>query len=103
MQWHVHDNLCFTDDPVAPQVAGLTRPDGTCRAAAGQTRESPMIHVWITPNACGPFAALEGVGAGDPRGRGALVRPRPRLVTARSTSAAEPTDGTPAGVENDGL
>ena len=23
-----------------------------------------MIHVWITPTPCGPFAALEGVGAG---------------------------------------
>ena len=24
-----------------------------------------MIHVWITPNKCGPFAALEGIGAGQ--------------------------------------
>ena len=24
-----------------------------------------MIHVWITPHECGPFAALEGVAAGD--------------------------------------
>jgi hypothetical protein len=24
-----------------------------------------MIHVWIVPNVCGPFAALEGVGAGQ--------------------------------------
>ena len=24
-----------------------------------------MIHVWITPHRCGPFAALEGVGAGQ--------------------------------------
>ncbi len=24
-----------------------------------------MIHVWITPHPCGPFAALEGVGAGQ--------------------------------------
>ena len=24
MQWHIHDNLCFTDDPVAPQVRGVT-------------------------------------------------------------------------------
>ena len=28
MQWHIHDNLCFTDDPVAPQVGGL-RPSRT--------------------------------------------------------------------------
>ena len=24
-----------------------------------------MIHVWITPHECGPFAALEGVGGGQ--------------------------------------
>ena len=24
----------------------------------------PMVHVWITPHRCGPFAALEGDGAG---------------------------------------
>ena len=25
----------------------------------------PMIHVWVVPHQCGPFAALEGVGAGQ--------------------------------------
>jgi hypothetical protein len=25
----------------------------------------PMIHVWIVPNPCGPFAALEGIGGGQ--------------------------------------
>lgn len=25
----------------------------------------PMIHVWIVPQVCGPFAALEGIGAGQ--------------------------------------
>ncbi|MET0325398.1 MAG: hypothetical protein ABW219_09265 [Ilumatobacteraceae bacterium] len=64
MQWHVHDNLCYTDDPVAPQVRGVTQPDGTCRAPLVKHEEAPMIHVWITPHECGPFAALEGVGAG---------------------------------------
>ena len=24
-----------------------------------------MLHVWRVPNPCGPFAALEGVGAGQ--------------------------------------
>jgi hypothetical protein len=24
-----------------------------------------MLHVWLTPQACGPFAALEGIGAGQ--------------------------------------
>ncbi len=65
MQWHVHDNLCFTDDPVAPQVAGLREPNGACAAPRVVRAQSPMIHVWIEPNECGPFAALEGVGAGS--------------------------------------
>ncbi len=65
MQWHIHDNLCFTADPVAPQVAGITSADGTCRAGLTKLPTAPMIHVWITPNKCGPFSALEGVGAGQ--------------------------------------
>ena len=65
MQWHIHDNLCFTDDPVAPVVAGITSSDGTCRDGLTKLRPAPMIHVWIVPNKCGPFAALEGIGAGQ--------------------------------------
>ncbi len=66
MQWHIHDNLCFTSDPVAPLVRGVTNADGTCSAPLVKLGEAPMIHVWITPNECGPFAALEGLGAGSP-------------------------------------
>jgi len=65
MQWHVHDNLCYTADPVAPQVRGLTRSDGTCATPLVKHDEAPMIHVWITRHECGPFAALEGVAAGS--------------------------------------
>jgi hypothetical protein len=64
MQWHVHNDLCFTADPIAPQVAGLRTPNGPCSPPTVALAESPMIHVWITPHQCGPFAALEGVGAG---------------------------------------
>jgi hypothetical protein len=64
-QWHIHDNLCFTDDPVAPHVAGLTDSSGNCRAPLVKLPSVPMIHVWITPQKCGPFAALNGVGAGQ--------------------------------------
>jgi hypothetical protein len=63
MQWHIHDNLCFTSGD-APQVAGVIDASGSCRNGLVKFRPSPMIHVWITPNACGPFAALEGEGAG---------------------------------------
>jgi hypothetical protein len=64
-QWHIHDNLCFTDDPVAPRVAGLTASGGSCRAPLVKLEPVPMIHVWITPQKCGPFSALEGAGAGQ--------------------------------------
>ena len=64
-QWHIHDNLCFTKDPVAPKVTGLTDGQGGCPATLQKFRPAPMIHVWITPNKCGPFSALEGVGAGQ--------------------------------------
>ncbi len=65
MQWHIHDNLCFTEDPVAPQVRGVTSAAGTCPNGLRKLQPAPMIHVWITTNKCGPFAALEGLGAGQ--------------------------------------
>ena len=64
-QWHIHDNLCFTNDPVAPHVAGLTDGSGNCHAPLVKLEPVPMMHVWITSNECGPFAALQGVGAGQ--------------------------------------
>jgi hypothetical protein len=64
MQYHIHDNLCFTNDPVAPQVAGLSF-GGSCNAPLVAFHPNVMVHVWIRPNPCGPFAALEGVGAGE--------------------------------------
>ena len=73
MQWHVHGDLCFTDDPVAPQVAGLKPIGGTCQPPLVDFLLSPMIHVWITPTPCGPFAALEGIGGGQvPEGEDVL-------------------------------
>lgn len=65
MQWHIHDDLCFSLDPEAPRVASVTSSGGPCPAGTQAFPPSPMIHVWITPHECGPFAALEGVGAGQ--------------------------------------
>jgi hypothetical protein len=65
MQWHIHDDLCLTADPEAPVLGGLTNPDGTCPTPLVKPPRWPMIHVWITPTPCGPFAALEGIGAGQ--------------------------------------
>ncbi len=64
MQWHIHDNLCFTIGD-QPRVAGVTSSGGGCGAGLQTFPPAPMIHVWITPHPCGPFAALEGAGAGQ--------------------------------------
>ena len=71
-QWHIHNNLCYS--PVqtvdgAPQrsVVGLTSgPNGDqCRRGEYLSPQAPMLHVWVAPHECGPFSALEGVGAGQ--------------------------------------
>lgn len=64
-QWHIHDDLCFTPDPTAPSIAGITSVGGDCQPPTKKLGAVPMIHVWITKNPCGPFAALEGIGAGQ--------------------------------------
>lgn len=61
VQWHVHDNLCFSPSGF---VQGITSAAGTCPAGQVKPTPSPMVHVWITPNRCGPFAALEGIAGG---------------------------------------
>lgn len=64
-QWHIHDDLCFSDDPVAPHVASITDVGGECRPPTTKLEPVPMIHVWIVGHPCGPFASLEGAGAGQ--------------------------------------
>ena len=64
VQFHEHDNLCFTAPP-APRVAGLTNSEGGCTSPLVKFNPNIMVHVWIRPNECGPFAALLGVGAGQ--------------------------------------
>ena len=51
--------------PEHPRVGGLTDGQGGCTAPLVKSPQAPMIHVWITPHACGPFAALEGIGGGQ--------------------------------------
>ncbi len=41
MQWHVHDDLCFTNDPVQPRVAGQTNAAGGCCERPGEVRPEP--------------------------------------------------------------
>ncbi len=65
MQWHVHGDLCFTNDPIAPKVGGVKQVDTPCPAPLVDGTMSPMIHVWITKHPCGPFAALDGIAGGQ--------------------------------------
>ena len=64
-QWHVHRNLCLTKDPQQRVVSGITSLDGKCPPGTSKAGNTPMLHVWTVPNQCGPFAALEGIGAGQ--------------------------------------
>jgi hypothetical protein len=66
-QWHVHDDLCLTKDPETPVVAGLTAPGDPCPPPLARRVNVPMLHVWIVPHECGPFASLEGIAAGQVR------------------------------------
>jgi hypothetical protein len=69
VQWHIHDDLCFSGEQSAWWVAGVTEPGRDCRPGTFRLGQMmvPMVHVWVVPHRCGPFAALEGDGAGQIR------------------------------------
>lgn len=55
--WHDHQNLCW--DASGHHLAGVL-VNGTC--SGGTFRPTPpMLHVWMTPQVCGPFTGTEGV------------------------------------------
>jgi len=58
-QWHVHRDLCLTDDPEQKIILRFTASDGSCPSGTSQASNTPMLHVWTVPNPCGPFASLE--------------------------------------------
>lgn len=62
VQWHIHDNLCYSP---AGLVRGVTDANGVCPTGLVKPVPTPMVHVWITPHRCGPFAALEGIAGGS--------------------------------------
>jgi hypothetical protein len=72
-QWHVHENLCLTDSATQKTLAGFVAINGKCQPGTSKAGAMPMLHVWVVPNPCGPFAALEGIGAGQvPAGQSRL-------------------------------
>lgn len=57
--FHVHTNLCW----VGNQLVGTTQ-GGAC--TRGELRVTPpMLHVWMTDRACGPFAETEERSSGS--------------------------------------
>jgi hypothetical protein len=66
IQWHVHQDLCYAGETGAWRVAGVAMPPEPCPAGTFRFEdEVPMMHAWIIPHICGPFAALEGVAGGQ--------------------------------------
>lgn len=60
--WHGHTNLCW--DMSDMTVDGLSRDGVACPPGTTYFPTPPMLHVWITPTPCGPFAEVEGA-SGD--------------------------------------
>ena len=54
--WHDHQNLCWEGTKVVGLLINGTCTRGTFRPTP------PMLHVWMTPQVCGPFAGIEGFG-----------------------------------------
>lgn len=61
VQWHTHENLCYSPEGF---VQGVTDAQGNCKPGQVKPVPTPMVHVWVEPHRCGPFAALEGVAGG---------------------------------------
>ena len=56
--WHDHQNLCW--DASGHHLAGVL-VNGSCTGGTFHPTP-PMLHVWMTPQVCGPFTGTEGVG-----------------------------------------
>ena len=56
--WHDHQNLCW--DASGHHLAGIL-VNGSCTGGTFHPTP-PMLHVWMTPQVCGPFTGTEGVG-----------------------------------------
>ena len=67
-QWHVHLDMCYDRDPFTFGSATLRGPisllGGKCDPGFIIPTQT-MMHVWVVPFDCGPFAALHGISAGQ--------------------------------------
>lgn len=55
--WHLHTNVCWTYGPEGTPIVTSYTP---CAADHFVYPLAPMLHVWIVPTPCGPFAEVEG-------------------------------------------
>jgi hypothetical protein len=62
LPWYVHSDLCFGATGSQFTIAGIVGEDEPCPAGALKM-QIPMVHVWVAPQACGPFAPSNGLGA----------------------------------------
>lgn len=53
--WHDHQDLCW----IGVRVVATTDARGNCPRGVFRGT-SPMLHVWMLPHPCGPFAGIEG-------------------------------------------
>ncbi|MGZ4756118.1 MAG: hypothetical protein ACXWA9_14505 [Acidimicrobiia bacterium] len=63
--WHDHQDLCWAPTPTGGnRVTGIA-VNGQCPNGGVNVPTPPMLHVWLEPQACGPFSGIEGLhGAG---------------------------------------
>jgi hypothetical protein len=66
-QFHEHNDLCWSPQGDAWRVILVGAPPIPCPSGAVRKDVVPMIHVWVIPSECGPFAALEGASGGQVR------------------------------------
>jgi hypothetical protein len=65
-EWHAHTNLCWGMRNGGVGIVGVTDANGKCPPGSTlRTINKPMVHVWIVPHPCGPFAAVEGLAEGQ--------------------------------------
>ncbi len=78
-QWHVHTNLCLSDNGGGLDVTGAVGPGQPgCPAGSANRVTPPMIHIWFVPIPGGPTA---------------IDAPNPQVVQAAEQVAA-PANGT---------
>ncbi|MBK9180923.1 MAG: hypothetical protein IPM45_15400 [Acidimicrobiales bacterium] len=91
--WHDHQNLCW--DGTGTRVVGLLR-DGACVPGGTLRATAPMLHVWVTEQACGPFAGIEGPLGGHGE---ACAHDHGTAATATAASSDGATAGEPLSIE----